>query len=100
MSALTLEDAISFCSEMAKKEVYEKVKKENKMAEYMMNFRATRLSADREIRRAIDVINTAIRSGSLVYLYELDNVNYSIKLRNPIGITMVDMPEIEVKDNG
>lgn len=70
------------------------------MAEYMMNFRTTRLSADREVKRAIDIINTAIRSGSLVYLYELDNVNYSIKLRNPIGITMVDMPEIEVKDNG
>lgn len=69
------------------------------MAEYMMNFRTTRLSADREMQRAIDIINTAIRSGSLVYLYELDNVNYSIKLRHPIGITMVDMPEIEVKDN-
>lgn len=60
----------------------------------------TRLSTDREIQRAIDVINAAIRSGSLVYLYELDNVNYSIKLRNPIGIITVDMPEIEVKDNG
>jgi hypothetical protein len=58
------------------------------------------LSADREIHRAIDIINTAIRSGSLVYLYELDNVNYSIKLRNPIGIAMVDMPEIEVGNNG
>lgn len=70
------------------------------MAEYIMNFRTTRLSADREVKRAIDIINTAIRSGSLVYLYELDNVNYSIKLRNPIGIAMVDMPEIEVKNNG
>lgn len=70
------------------------------MAEYMMNFRTTRLSADREVKRAIDIINTAIRSGSLVYLYELDNVNYSIKLRNPIGIAMVDMPEIEVENNG
>jgi hypothetical protein len=70
------------------------------MTEYMMNFRTARLSADRELQRAIDIINTAIRSGSLVYLYELDNVNYSIKLRNPIGISMVDMPEIEVKDNG
>ncbi len=70
------------------------------MAEYMMNFRTTRLSADREVKRAIDIINTAIRSGSLVYLYELDNVNYSIKLRNPIGIAMVDMPEIEVEING
>ena len=58
------------------------------------------MSTDREIHRAIDVINAAIRSGSLVYLYELDNVNYSIKLRNPIGIAMVDTPEIEVKDNG
>jgi hypothetical protein len=70
------------------------------MTEYIMNFRTARLSADRELQRAIDIINTAIRSGSLVYLYELDNVNYSIKLRNPIGISMVDMPEIEVKDNG
>lgn len=70
------------------------------MAEYMMNFRTSRFSADREIQRAINVINTAIRSGALVYLYELDNVNYSIKLRNPIGISMVDMPEIEVKNNG
>ena len=70
------------------------------MAEYMMNFRTPRLSADREVKRAIDIINTAIRSGSLVYLYELDNVNYSIKLRNPIGIAMVDMPEIEVENNG
>ena len=70
------------------------------MAEYMMNFRTTRLSADREVKRAIDIINTAIRSGSLVYLYELDNINYSIKLRNPIGIAMVDIPEIEVENNG
>ena len=70
------------------------------MAEYMMNFQTSRLSADREVKRAIDIINTAIRSGSLVYLYELDNVNYSIKLRNPIGIAMVDMPEIEVENNG
>lgn len=70
------------------------------MVKYMMNFRTTRLSADREIQRAIDVINAAIRNGSLVYLYELDNVNYCIKLRNPVGITTVDMPEIEVKDNG
>lgn len=70
------------------------------MAEYIMNFRTTRLSADREVKRAIDIINTAIRNGSLVYLYELDNVNYSIKLRNPIGIAMVDMPEIEVENNG
>ena len=64
-----------------------------------MNFRTTRLSADREVKRAIDIINIAIKSGSLVYLYELDNVNYSIKLRNPIGIATVDMPEIEVKNN-
>lgn len=70
------------------------------MADYMVNFRTTTLSADREVQRAIDIINSAIKSGSLVYLYELDNVNYSIKLRNPIGITMVDMPNIEVKDNG
>ena len=70
------------------------------MTDYMMNFRTTTLTADREVQRAIDIINTAIRSGSLVYLYELDNVNYSIKLRNPIGITMVDMPKIEVKNNG
>ena len=70
------------------------------MADYMMNFRTTTLSANREVQRAIDIINSAIKSGSLVYLYELDNVNYSIKLRNPIGITMVDMPNIEVKDNG
>ena len=70
------------------------------MADYMVNFRTTTLSADREVQRAIDIINSAIKSGSLVYLYELDNVNYSIKLRNPIGIAMVDMPNIEVKDNG
>lgn len=70
------------------------------MTDYMVNFRTTTLSADREVQRAIDIINSAIKSGSLVYLYELDNVNYSIKLRNPIGIAMVDMPNIEVKDNG
>lgn len=70
------------------------------MTKCMISFRTTRLSTNREIQRAIDIINTVIRSGSLVYLYELDNVNYSIKLRNPIGITVVDMPEIEVKDNG
>lgn len=68
------------------------------MNEYVMNFQTTRLSADREVKRAIDIINTAIRSGSLVYLYEIDNVNYSIKLRNPIGIAIVDMPKIEVKN--
>jgi hypothetical protein len=55
------------------------------------------LSTNRELQRAIDVLNTVIISGSLVYLYELDNVNYSIKLKNPIGITVVDMPEIDVK---
>lgn len=60
----------------------------------MANFRTTRLSADREMKRAIDLINKAIESGSLVYLYEKDNVNYSIKLRNPIAITIVDFPEI------
>lgn len=64
------------------------------MAKYMMNFRTTRLSTNRELQKAIDVINTVIRSGSLVYLYELDNVNYSIKLRNPIGIAVADMPEL------
>lgn len=68
------------------------------MADYTMSFRTTTLSADREVQRAIDIINSAIRNGSLVYLYELDNVNYSIKLRNPIGIAMVDMPNIEMKD--
>ena len=69
------------------------------MGKYMMEFRTTRLSSDREVQRAIDVINTAIRNGSLVYLYELNNVNRSIKLKNPIGITMVDMPEVEDKGN-
>ena len=63
------------------------------MAEYKMTFRTTRLSTNREVQKAIDVINAAIRSSSLVYLYELDNVNYSIKLRNPIGIAVVDMPK-------
>lgn len=60
-----------------------------------MNFRTTRLSTNRELQRAIDVLNTVIRSGSLVYLYELDNVNYSIKLKNPIGITVADMPDMD-----
>ena len=64
-----------------------------------MNFRTTRLSANREVQKAIDVINTVIKSGSLVYLYELDNVNYSIKLRNPIGIAVVDMPEPPKENN-
>ena len=41
------------------------------MADYTMNFRTTTLSADREVQRAIDIINSAIRNGSLVYLYEL-----------------------------
>lgn len=59
----------------------------------MMNFRTTRLSTNREVQKAIDVINTVIRNGALVYLYELDNVNYSVKLRNPIGVAVVDMPE-------
>lgn len=51
------------------------------------------MSTNREVQKAIDVINAVIRNGSLVYLYELDNVNYSIKLRNPIGIAVVDMSE-------
>ena len=41
------------------------------MAEYMMNFRTHTLTVDREVQRAIDVINTAIRNGSLVYLYAI-----------------------------
>lgn len=64
------------------------------MAEYTINFRTTRLSTNRELQKAIDVLNTVIKSGSLVYLYELDNVNFSIKLRNPIGIAVADMPEL------
>lgn len=65
------------------------------MDEYMMNFRTTRLPTDREIQRAIDVINIAIRSGSLVYLYELGNRNYSIKLKAPIGISIADFSEVK-----
>ena len=65
----------------------------------MVNFRTTRLSTDRELQRAIDIINIAIKNGSLVYLYEKDNVNYSIKLRNPIAISIVDLPENRRAEN-
>ena len=55
----------------------------------------TRLSADREVKRAIDIINKEIQNGSLVYIYELDNRNWSVKLKNPIGIAVTEFPEIE-----
>lgn len=55
----------------------------------------TRLSADREVKRAIDIINKEIQNGSLVYIYELDNRNFSVKLKNPIGIAIAELPEIE-----
>ena len=55
----------------------------------------TRLSADREVKRAIDIINKEIQNGSLVYIYELDNRNFSVKLKNPIGIAIAELPEME-----
>lgn len=55
----------------------------------------TRLSADREVKRAIDIINKEIQNGSLVYIYELDNADFSVKLKNPIGIAVAEFPEIE-----
>lgn len=63
------------------------------MAEFV-SLKTSRLSADRDLQRAIDLINERIRNGALVYIYELDNRNYSIKLRNPIGISMADFAEI------
>lgn len=55
----------------------------------------TSLSADREVKRAIDIINKEIQNGSLVYIYELDNPDFSVKLKNPIGIAVAEFPEIE-----
>lgn len=55
----------------------------------------TSLSADREVKRAIDIINKKIQNGSLVCIYELDNRNWSVKLKNPIGIAVAEFPEIE-----
>lgn len=55
----------------------------------------TRLSADREVKRAIDIINKEIQNGSLVYIYELDNPDFSVKLKNPIGIAVAEFSEIE-----
>ena len=55
----------------------------------------TSLSADREVKRAIDIINKKIQNGSLVWIYELDNRNWSVKLKNPIGIAVAEFPEIE-----
>lgn len=63
------------------------------MTEFV-SLKTSRLSADRDLQRAIDLINEKIRNGTLVYIYELDNRNYSIKLRNPIGISMADFAEI------
>lgn len=63
------------------------------MAEYIM--RTTRLAEDREIKRALEIINQAITRGSLVYLYELDNRNYSIKLKAPMGISIADFSEVK-----
>ena len=63
------------------------------MTEFV-SLKTSRLSADRDLQRAIDLINEKIRNGALVYIYELDNRNYSIKLRNPIGISMADFAEI------
>lgn len=55
----------------------------------------TRLSADREVKRAIDIINKEIQNGSLVYIYELDNPDFSVKLKSPIGIAVAEFPEID-----
>lgn len=55
----------------------------------------TRLSADREVKRAIDIINKEIQNGSLVYIYELDNPDFSVKLKNPIGIAVAEFLEVE-----
>lgn len=55
----------------------------------------TRLSADREVKRALDIINKEIQNGSLVYIYELDNRNWGVKLKNPIGIAVAEFPEID-----
>lgn len=66
------------------------------MAEFV-SLKTSRLSADRDLQKAIDLINEKIRNGALVYIYELDNKNYSIKLRNPIGISIADFAEIGEK---
>lgn len=66
------------------------------MAEFV-SLKTSRLSADRDLQKAIDLINKKIRNGALVYIYELDNKNYSIKLRNPIGISIADFSEIGEK---
>lgn len=63
------------------------------MDEYII--RTTRFAEDREIERALAIINQAIKRGSLVYLYELDNRNYSINLKAPIGISIADFSEVE-----
>lgn len=63
------------------------------MAEYI-SIKTSRLSADRELQNAINLINEHISNGALVYIYELDNKNYSIKLRNPIGISIANISEI------
>ena len=55
----------------------------------------TRLSADREVKRALDIINKEIQNGSLVYIYELDNRNWGVKLKTPIGIAVAEFPKIE-----
>lgn len=66
------------------------------MAEFV-SLKTTRLSADRDLQKAIGLINEKIHNGALVYIYELDNRNYSIKLRNPIGISIADFSEIGEK---
>ena len=63
------------------------------MDEYI-SIKTSRLSADRELQKAINLINEHISNGALVYIYELDNKNYSIKLRNPIGISIANISEI------
>ena len=63
------------------------------MAEFI-SIKTSRLSADREIQNAIKLINKCICDGASVYLYEIDNKNYCIKLKNPIGIAFADFSEI------
>lgn len=63
------------------------------MKDYLY-IKSSRLEADRVVKQALDIINREIQNGSLVYLYELDRKDFSIKLKHPIGIVTADFPEV------
>ena len=64
------------------------------MMKDFLYIKSTRFESDIIVQRALDIINREIQNGALVYLYELDRKDFSIKLKHPIGIATADFSEL------